>query len=102
VAKDNPVVKNVYALAQRLIPERALRSLKHSTAQKAAEAGRDAGEMEKRNIWPGVGLWKLYRNDARYSFKKAADEIGYEPKIALEQGMQLTGQWARWARLISA
>jgi len=100
VAKDNRIVKGVYALAQRLISEKRLRQLKHTVLQKMSESHYGADDLKRPSICPAPALWNLYRNEARYSIKKANAEMGYEPKVSLEHGMQLTGEWAKWARLI--
>jgi nucleoside-diphosphate-sugar epimerase len=36
----------------------------------------------------------------RVRIDKARRLLGYEPAFALERGMELTGQWARWANLL--
>jgi nucleoside-diphosphate-sugar epimerase len=100
VAKDNRVVKGMYAFAQRMISEKRLRRLKGAWLQKTSEAHYRANDAKRPSICPGSGLWKLYGNDARYCIKKATDEMGYEPQVSLEYGMQLTEEWAKWARLI--
>ncbi len=41
-----------------------------------------------------------YASAAQYDDAKARRLLGYEPKYNFDQGMHLTGQWARWARLI--
>jgi nucleoside-diphosphate-sugar epimerase len=100
VAKDNRVVNGLYALAQQLIPERKFRQMKQSVLQKASGARPGAVDGNRPNIWPGPALWKLYKNESRYSIDKAMNEIGYKPQTSLEHGMRLTGEWAQWARLI--
>jgi nucleoside-diphosphate-sugar epimerase len=99
-AKDNRIFQTMYAFAQRVVPKRKLRRIKGEMSPKASEARRGAGEVMRPSICPGLPLWQLYRSESRYSIGKATDEIGYEPQMSLEHGMELTGQWAKWARLI--
>jgi nucleoside-diphosphate-sugar epimerase len=99
-AKDNKLFQTAYAFVQRVVPEDRLRRIKGGMSPKASEARRGAGDVTRPSICPGPALWKLYKNESRYSIGKATDEIGYEPQMSLEHGMELTGQWAKWARLI--
>jgi nucleoside-diphosphate-sugar epimerase len=99
VAKDNRLFKTMYSFAQRVIPEKNLRQIKGGVLQKTSKVKRGAGDVTP-SICPEPALWKLYKNESRYSTMKATNEIGYEPRISLEHGMELTGQWAKWARLI--
>jgi len=41
-----------------------------------------------------------FDNPSIFSIDKARNELGYEPAYSLAEGMALTEQWARWARLI--
>ena len=100
VAKGNRIVNGLYAFARRLIPEQKLLELKSTVRQKTSEAHHGADDVKRPSIRPAPALWKLYRNESRYRIQKATNEMGYEPQISLEHGMRLTGQWAKWARLI--
>ena len=101
VAKDNRLISGLYGFAQRLIPETRLRQLKQKVLQQPSEARYyGAADIQRPSICPAPALWNLYRNEARYSIKRATDDISYEPQVSLEHGMQLTGEWAKWARLI--
>ena len=46
------------------------------------------------------GLLEIYRARTRYSIGKAKSELAYLPQVPLDKGMQLTAEWARWARLV--
>jgi nucleoside-diphosphate-sugar epimerase len=100
VAKDNRIVRGIYGLARRLISENKLRQMKDAALHKTSQAHYDADDVSRPSICPALGLWNLYRNESRYSINKAANELGYKPKISLDNGMQLTGEWAKWARLV--
>jgi hypothetical protein len=41
----------------------------------------------------------FYTPKTRVRIDKARRLLGYEPAFSLERGMELTGQWARWAGL---
>lgn len=43
----------------------------------------------------------FYTPKTRVRIDKARRLLGYEPAFSLERGMELTGQWARWAGLVS-
>lgn len=42
----------------------------------------------------------FYTPKTRVRIDKARRLLGYEPAFSLERGMELTGQWARWAGLV--
>jgi nucleoside-diphosphate-sugar epimerase len=100
VAKDNRLFQTMYAFAQRVIPEKSLRRIKSGVSQRASSVDSRASGATRPRICPAPALWKLYKNESRYSIAKATNEIGYQPQIGLEHGMKLTGEWAKWARLI--
>jgi nucleoside-diphosphate-sugar epimerase len=100
VAKDNRLFQTMYAFAQRVIPEKSLRRIKSGVSQRASSVDSRAGGATRPSICPAPTLWNLYKNESRYSIAKATNEIGYQPQIGLEHGMELTGEWAKWARLI--
>jgi nucleoside-diphosphate-sugar epimerase len=43
----------------------------------------------------------FYTPKTRVRIDKARRLLGYEPAFSLERGMELTGQWARWAGIVS-
>jgi nucleoside-diphosphate-sugar epimerase len=45
-------------------------------------------------------LIDFYTPKTRVRIDKARRLLGYEPAFSLERGMDLTGQWARWAGLV--
>jgi len=44
----------------------------------------------------------FYASTARAEIGKAQRLLGYEPGYDLRAGMEITGEWARWARLVPA
>jgi nucleoside-diphosphate-sugar epimerase len=44
----------------------------------------------------------LFAARTRVRIDKARKVLGYEPRFNLERGMELTGEWARWANLLPA
>jgi nucleoside-diphosphate-sugar epimerase len=40
--------------------------------------------------------------EARFSIEKARRELGYQPRVSLEEGMKLTEQWLREAGYFAA
>jgi nucleoside-diphosphate-sugar epimerase len=96
-AKENSFLIWSYNLARRLLPEEHLLQLK-ANARGSVFSLRQA-EMPAAFL-PGTGLWKLYKSPSRYGVEKAKHELGYRPQTDLKRGMELTAEWARWARLI--
>jgi nucleoside-diphosphate-sugar epimerase len=43
----------------------------------------------------------FYTPKTRVRIDKARRLLGYEPAFSLERGMELTGQWARWAGIVA-
>jgi nucleoside-diphosphate-sugar epimerase len=99
-ARKNPSLRWLYNFSKRFRFQNRLQfRAKHSIG--ASGSAFRLGEAEKPAAFlPGAVLWKLYKGRSRYSIEKAKRELGYHPQIGLEWGMELTAQWARWARLI--
>jgi len=101
VARKNSFLRWSYNLSKRLLPQGRLAQLTASYSRGASGTGFRQGEAEEPAVFlPGAGLWKLYKSPSRYSVEKARRELSYRPQIDLERGMELTSEWARWARLI--
>ncbi len=49
-----------------------------------------------------AGTRALYSARTRVRVDKARNQLGYKPAFDLDHGMALTGEWARWANLVSA
>jgi nucleoside-diphosphate-sugar epimerase len=49
---------------------------------------------------PGDSLMRVYRSTAVADIAKARRLLDYEPRYDLHRGMELTAEYARWARLI--
>jgi nucleoside-diphosphate-sugar epimerase len=100
-AKENSFLTWSYNLAKRLLPKERLLRLKenHSRGARGSVFSSSQAEMPAAFL-PGTGLWKLYKSPSRYSVERAKHELGYRPQTDLKRGMELTGEWAKWARLI--
>jgi nucleoside-diphosphate-sugar epimerase len=100
-ARENSFARWSYNLAKRLLSEERLSELKTNHWRGAGGLALRRVEAEEPAAFlPGAGLWKLYKSPCRYSVEKAKRELGYRPQIDLERGMELTAEWARWARLL--
>lgn len=89
----------------------ALRELASSILPEALQTqikGRmSGGGKPARPVNPGLPIHPLtpelidfYTPKTRVRIDKARRLLGYEPAFSLERGMELTGQWARWAGLV--
>jgi len=59
------------------------------------ECGREA----RVGQWQGV---KLFGGDNRHSIEKARRELGYEPQIAVREGVRRAAEWYREQRTRNA
>ena len=48
---------------------------------------------------PDADRLALYRSRAAVDIDRAGEALGWEPQFDLARGMQLTGEYIRWARL---
>jgi nucleoside-diphosphate-sugar epimerase len=99
-AKENSFLIWSYNLAKRLLPRERLLQLGANDSRGARGSVFSLSQAETPAAFlPGAGLWKLYKSPSRYSVDKAKHELGYRPQTDLKRGMELTAEWARWARL---
>jgi nucleoside-diphosphate-sugar epimerase len=85
-----PLVRSGYArFGKKLVKPAAPSSAKHAVA---------ADEREILLV-PEIMI-DYFSNPSIFSIEKARDELGYQPRYSLNDGMALTEQWARWANLI--
>lgn len=68
--------------------------------KQVAGAGGQTGTPDKKKIYPVEFMIPYYASRLEISSQKARDLLGYSPQYTLEQGMKLTEEWARWARII--
>jgi nucleoside-diphosphate-sugar epimerase len=115
LVRELPLASRSYQIAKRLLSRARKMQLKAkhvaransadfenvARAQQRLAAVAARLSREARPVFlPQFGLLEIYRARSRYSIRKASLELGYRPQIDLEQGMQLTADWARWSRLL--
>jgi hypothetical protein len=99
-AKENSFLIWSYNLAKRLLPQERLLPLRANHSRGACGSAFSLSQADiPAAFLPGSGLWQLYKSPSRYSVEKAKHELGYRPQTDLKGGMELTAEWARWARL---
>lgn len=78
----------------------AIPSLPTGLAIALAEAGAGLARLAGRPTELGRGTIGLFSRRGTYSIDKARRLLGYEPKIALAEGMQRSEAWARSAGIL--
>jgi nucleoside-diphosphate-sugar epimerase len=100
-ARENSFCVWSYNLAKRFLSRERLFQLRANHSRGASVTAFRSAEAEKLAAFlPDAALWKLYTSPSRYSVDKAKHELGYGPQVNIARGMELTAEWARWARLI--
>jgi len=64
------------------------------------ESNRANPEPQTPLIFPTTNQLGIYVPQTQVSIAKAQEELGYVPAHDLQFGMQLTRDWAEWARLL--
>jgi predicted dehydrogenase/nucleoside-diphosphate-sugar epimerase len=88
----------------RLLPDPVATGIKRLAGsgppRSPADAGKRTAPAAEDPIEPLEDLAvQLYRSKAMVSIAKAADQLGYAPRFGFSEGMRLTGEWVKWARL---
>jgi nucleoside-diphosphate-sugar epimerase len=91
--------------AEARIVARLLRTVrkrpKRSTATPDLDRLRSLRAAEEQRIHPlAPSEVAFFAARARVRIDKARDLLGYRPEFPLDDGMELTGAWARWAGLV--
>lgn len=85
-----PLVRTAYArFGKKLIKPAALAPVKQASAT----------DQREISLVPEPMI-DYFSNPSIFSIEKARNELGYQPRYSLKDGMALTEQWARWANLI--
>jgi nucleoside-diphosphate-sugar epimerase len=78
-----------------------IRSHPKDVAASSPYGGITASALDKRQIFLPPPFYATYLSaETEYSSKKAQTLLGYSPQYDLQRGMDVTEQWARWARII--
>jgi len=83
---------------RRLLSEEQWKSLKARIVQENGTASKNGARKETIHI-PNDSLLVLYRSKTRVCTDKAKLLLGYSPKFSFVRGMEITGQFLRWANL---
>jgi hypothetical protein len=86
-------------LASSVLPEAVQTRIKGRMGGGGKPSGPIDRELPIHPLTPE--MIDFYTPKTRVRIDKARRLLGYEPAFSLERGMELTGQWARWAGLVS-
>ena len=95
-----PAIKNLITIARAVIPVSQLRRLMNRIILSDSSGGPSKLPEEK----PYKPLTDLQERELRVRTRVRIDKaqrlLGYQPRFKLEEGMKLTGMWAKYANLV--
>lgn len=94
-----PAVRKPLAFIQDVTPERYLEAIKTRIQRDGRQNHGSEGGSNRPLHVPNETLLALYTSDATVRIDKAREQLGYRPRFSFEDGMYLTAQFIRWARL---
>jgi nucleoside-diphosphate-sugar epimerase len=80
---------------------KSLRKVGTRAAIAIAEAGRHLAQLVGSQTELGRGAIDMLSRTAGYSIEKAHNQLGYEPRVGLEEGMRRTEEWVRAEGLVA-
>ncbi|HWO42615.1 MAG TPA: NAD-dependent epimerase/dehydratase family protein [Candidatus Eisenbacteria bacterium] len=86
----------------RLVPAPARRRLKSALRDGGPPGGRGESPMTADRPLELLDplMIRFYRRKTAFRIDKARRLLGYEPRVSLDAGLELTGAWARWSNLL--
>jgi nucleoside-diphosphate-sugar epimerase len=78
----------------------AYRALNRGAKQARRQTAVSSAKPMPPLIYPPPILIDYLAAEVAFSSEKAKRLLGYEPAVSLDEGMAITGQWAKWAHLI--
>jgi len=99
--RELPAVAGPYKFIQSRFPESRWEALKARLIVEKTNPATSTPTSTEQSI-PALDPWSIeyYSTKTRVRIDKAKRLLGYLPAFDLEQGMQLTKQWAKWAKLL--
>lgn len=94
-----PGIRGSLRLLKKGLPPSQWNSLKSHFVSGSTPVSRNNGASAKMIHLPDKSLLALYASKTRVSIDKAKHRLGYEPKVAFDEGMDLTERFVRWAGL---
>ena len=96
-----PGISHFHRSIRYLSPENFWRNVRKMIVYNSNDiVDKRSGSIDKPLILPKINQLHLYKSKTRVVINKAKDLLGYSPKFDLENGMQLTSQWAKWANIL--
>jgi nucleoside-diphosphate-sugar epimerase len=98
-----PEMTKLLRTIRRLTPAKAWKRLKSRALDNPEQPAMPVRRTVSRMLAPGAPHpidIRLQRTRAAVRIDKAINVLGFRPEFDLQKGMQVTGEWARWANLV--
>jgi nucleoside-diphosphate-sugar epimerase len=95
-----PSCAEFFAYHAKMAGAKAPRTMSTASAMLLAESSRMLLQLFGRSTELGRGTIDMLSRHAGYSIEKAAGLLAYRPQVTLEEGMDISEQWARETGLI--
>jgi nucleoside-diphosphate-sugar epimerase len=99
--REGPVLSRMADTVQRRVSDERWSRWKASLGgSDPAAAARATPDPERPVLVPDDLTLALYRSRTTVRVDRAAEVLGWRPRVSFEEGMDLTTQYLRWARLV--